>query len=1083
MDLAETTRPVLHPLVEELLADERLDAFADELPAAARVSEPVLPLLLAALHERLARALVVLLPDDADARDAAESARWLLGEERVALLPSRGVQWGSGLEPPPHLVGERARALDVLAAGGLVCASATALAEPLPPPEARPEPIVLDRSASPGLEALAEQLALAGYERVDRVQERGQFAVRGGLVDVFPTTGRDPLRVELFGDEVEAVRAFSPFTQRALHEVERAVVYPAAERRLDLGEPSLPDAAEGLSLGHVPDDLVPPLDRPPDLVWQPDEVRAALEEELQAPDPPSDTVLRSLEGAAQLDPLPRGQAFAFEAQRPALAARGLAEAENELAGLVRSGNRVVVAFPHRGEALRTAGLLRRIEARLLEPGQPLPDEPELLFAVSPARRGFVWRDLGLVLLPDTQVFRKRTRGRAAAPGRALQSFADLRTGDYVVHEDHGVGKLLGFETKTVAGVTRDYLYLGFRGDDRLYVPHEQIGKVSKYIGADAGAPALSKLGGKAWQNLKARARASVRELAGELLALYARRQQAEGVPFDLSGDWLERLEAEFPYRETDDQRTAIEAVKEDLEAPRPMDRLVCGDVGFGKTEVAVRAAFAVVLNGKQTLMLVPTTVLAEQHWNTFRERYLDFPVRVEMISRFRSPKEQKQVVADFAAGKVDVLIGTHRVLSRDVIPQQLGLVVVDEEQRFGVAQKELLRALRLEVDVLALSATPIPRTLHMSLSGLRDISVIETPPEGRRPIRTHVGEYDEELVKAALEREHARGGQSFYLHNRVETIEEAAEKVQQLCPGLRVAVAHGQMRERELEDKMHAFLRGDADVLVSTTIIESGLDIPQANTLIVERADTLGLAQLYQIRGRVGRSDVLAHAYLFYPDSRELTTEARARLATLADHTELGAGFAIAMRDLEIRGAGDLLGAEQSGHVAALGFELYVELLGEAVAELAGERRAVPRPVRVDARVDAYVPADYIGAEALKIDLHRRLALAETDDELRELRAATEDRYGPLPEPVENLFAIQEAKIKLARLGADYVVFKGGRATVGPLELASGELRALRAEIDTAVYTTARREVSVRDEDFSAALRLVDAILEARHAA
>ena len=1071
MDLAETTRPVLHPLVEELLADERLDVFAEAMPAAARVSEPVLPLLLAALHERLARALVVLLPDDTDARDAAESARWLLGEERVALLPSRGVQWGSGLEPPPHLVGERARALDVLAAGGLVCASAAALAEPLPPPEARPEPLVLDRSASPGLDALAEQLALAGYERVDRVQERGQFAVRGGLVDVFPTTGRDPLRVELFGDEIEAVRAFSPFTQRALHEVERAVVYPAAERRLDQTEARLPDD-DGPP--PVPNDLVPPLDRPPDLVWSPDDVREALAEEGTELD---------LAGAGELDPLPHGQTFAFEAQRPAIAARGLAEAENELAGLVRSGNRVVVAFPHRGEALRTAGLLRRVEARLLEAGEPLPDEPELLFAVSPARRGFVWRDLGLVLLPDTQVFRKRTRGRAAPPGRALQSFADLRTGDYVVHEDHGVGKLLGFETKTVAGVTRDYLYLGFRGDDRLYVPHEQIGKVSKYIGADAGAPALSKLGGKAWQNLKSRARESVRELAGDLLALYARRQQAEGVAYDLSGDWLERLEAEFPYRETNDQRTAIEAVKEDLEAPRPMDRLVCGDVGFGKTEVAVRAAFAVALNSKQTLMLVPTTVLAEQHWNTFRERYLDFPVRVEMISRFRSPKEQKQVVADFAAGKVDILIGTHRVLSRDVIPQQLGLVIVDEEQRFGVAQKELLRALRLEVDVLSLSATPIPRTLHMSLSGLRDISVIETPPEGRRPIRTHVGEYDEELVKAALEREHARGGQSFYLHNRVETIAEAAEKIQQLCPELRVAVAHGQMRERELEDKMHAFLRGDADVLVSTTIIESGLDIPQANTLIVERADALGLAQLYQIRGRVGRSDVLAHAYLFYPDSRELTPEARARLATLADHTELGAGFAIAMRDLEIRGAGDLLGAEQSGHVAALGFELYVEMLGEAVSELAGERRTVPRPVRVDARVDAYVPAHYIGAEALKIDLHRRLALAETDDELRELRAATEDRYGPLPEPVENLFAIQEAKIKLARLGADYVVFKSGRVTVGPLELSSGELRALRSEVDTAVYTTARREVSVRDEDFSSALRLVDAILDARRAA
>jgi transcription-repair coupling factor (superfamily II helicase) len=1070
MDLTETARPVLHPLVAELLADPRLTAYAEALPAPARVSEPALPLMLAALHEHLGRALVVLLPEDADARDAAEAGRWLLGEDRVALLPSRGVHFGSGLEPPPHLVGERARALDVLAAGGLVCASATAIAEPLPPPRARPEPIELDRSGAPGLDALAERLVVAGYERVDRVQERGQFAVRGGLVDVFPTTGRDPLRVELFGDEVEALRAFSPFTQRTLHDVERAVVYPAVERRLDLVEPSLEDEVV------VPLDLVPALDRPPDFVWQPDDVRTVWEEELEGPPP-------SLKGAAELDPLPQGQEHSFEAQRPAIAARGLAEAENELAALLRTENRVVIAFPHRGEALRTLNLLRRVEARLLEPGEPLPDEPELLFAVSPARRGFVWRDLRLALLPDTQVFRRRTRTRVTAPGRALQSFADLRTGDYVVHEDHGIGKLLGFETKTVAGVTRDYLFLGFRGDDRLYVPHEQIGRVSKYIGADAGSPALSKLGGKAWQNLKARARAGVRELAGELLTLYARRQQAPGIPYDLTNDWLERLEAEFPYRETDDQRTAIESVKEDLEAPRPMDRLVCGDVGFGKTEVAVRAAFAVVLNGKQALMLVPTTVLAEQHWNTFRERYRDFPVRVEMISRFRSAKEQKQVVADFAAGKVDVLIGTHRVLSRDVIPKELGLVIVDEEQRFGVAQKELLRALRLEVDVLALSATPIPRTLHMSLSGLRDISVIETPPEGRRPIRTYVGEYDEDVIRLALNREKERGGQSFYLHNRVETIEEAAAKVQQLCPNLRITVAHGQMRERELEEKMHAFLRGDADVLVSTTIIESGLDIPEANTLIVERADALGLAQLYQIRGRVGRSDVLAHAYLFYPDTRELTPEARARLATLADHTELGAGFAIAMRDLEIRGAGDLLGAEQHGHVAALGFELYVELLGEAVAELSGERRPVARPVRVDARVDAYVPADYIAAEALKIDLHRRLALTESDDELRELRAATEDRYGPLPEPVENLFAIQEAKVKLARLGADYLVFKAGRATVGPLELGSAELRALRREVDTAVYTTARREVSVREQDFGEAVRLVDAIIDARQAA
>ena len=1066
----------LHAFVTALLAHERLQAFSAALPARARVSEPVLPLLLATLHEALERSLVCLLPEDADARDAAEAASWFLGSDDVALLPSRGVGWASGLEPPPHLVGERARALAVLARGGLVCASATALAEGIPPAAARPEPVRLAVGEEPGVDGLSEQLALAGYERVERTEERGQFAVRGGIVDVFPTTGREPLRIEFFGDEIEAVRVFSPFTQRALHPVSDATVYPAAERRVDLTDPSDdPGFADEGSLPARPHDLVPVLAGSPDFVWQPAEVQRVWAEEGLDPVP--------LAGVSELDPFPQGQPFAFEAQRPAISARGLAEAETELAGFVRGGNRVVVAFPHPGEALRTQNLLRRIEARLLEPGQQLPDEPELRFAVAPARRGFVWRELGLVLLPDTQVFRKRPPRTDRRLGRALATFADLRTGDFVVHEDHGVGKLLGFETREVAGVTRDYLFVAFRGEDRLYVPHEQLGKVSKYIGADAGAPTLSKLGGKAWQNLKARARESVRELAGELIALYARRQQAPGHAFDLGNEWLERLETDFPYRETEDQARAIEAVKEDLEAPRPMDRLVCGDVGFGKTEVALRAAFAVAVNGKQTLFLCPTTILAEQHWNTFRNRYRDFPIRVEMVSRFKTAAETRKILADFAQGKVDVLIGTHRILSRDVIPKELGLVILDEEQRFGVAQKELIRSLRLEVDVLALSATPIPRTLHMSLSGLRDISVIETPPEGRRPIRTNVGEYDEETIRLALTRETERQGQSFYLHNRVETIDEAADKLRQLCPQLRFIVAHGKMRERELEEKMHAFLRGDADVLVSTTIIESGIDIPQANTLIVERADALGLSQLYQIRGRVGRSDVTAHAYLMYPDAHELSPEARARLSTLADHTELGAGFQIAMRDLEIRGAGDLLGAEQSGHVAALGFELYVEMLNEAVAELSGQRRLATRPVRVDARVDAYVPASYVASEALKIDIHRRLALSESDDELRELHAALEDRYGPVPEPVEHLFAIQEAKLKLARLGADYLVFRGGRASVGPLVLGSAELRSLRDVSDTAVYTSARHEVSQRTQELKGALALVDAIVEARQAA
>jgi transcription-repair coupling factor (superfamily II helicase) len=1067
-------RPVLYALVRELLRWERFQDFAEALPTRARVSEPALPLVAAALHEQLDRPLSILVAEDADARDLAEAAAWFIGADGVGLLPSRGVGWDSGLRPPPHLVGERARALDVLARGGLVVTSAAAVAEGMPAAHARPAPIRLRAGEEHGLETLTEELALAGYERVERAEERGQFAVRGDLVDVFPTTGREPLRVEFFGDEIEQVRAFSPFTQRALHPVEDALVYPAAERRVDLSEPTLADDDD--SPDAAPRDLVAALPGGPDLVWEPNDVREVWAEEGLAP--------VSLSGATELQQLPAGQPFAFEAQRPAIAARGLSEAENELSAFVRSGNRVIVAFPHRGEALRTQNLLRRVEVDLLEDGQSLGEDAAARFAVSPARRGFVWRDLQLVLLPDTQVFRRRAaRPESARIGRALQSFADLRTGDYVVHEDHGVGKLLGFETKTVAGVTRDYLFLAFRGEDRLYVPHEQIGKVSRYIGADARAPALSKLGGKAWQNLKTRARESVRELAGELLALYAQRQTAPGVAFDLRHEWLQRLEASFPYRETPDQERAIEDVKEDLEAPRPMDRLVCGDVGFGKTEVAVRAAFAAAVNGKQVMMLAPTTILAEQHWNTFRERFRDFPVRVEMVSRFRKAAEAKQVLREFTDGKVEVLVGTHRILSRDVIPKELGLVILDEEQRFGVAQKELLRSLRLEVDVLTLSATPIPRTLHMSLSGLRDISIIETPPVGRRPIRTTVAEYDEELVKMALLREHERGGQAFYLHNRVDTIDEATAKLQQLCPNLRFLAAHGQMRERELEEKMHAFLRGDADVLVSTTIIESGLDIPQANTLIVERADALGLAQLYQIRGRVGRSDVTAHAYLFYPDATELSPEARARLATLADHTELGAGFAIAMRDLEIRGAGNLLGDEQSGHVAALGFELYVELLGEAVAELQGQRRVAARPVRVDARVDAYVPAAYIDSEALKIDLHRRLALAETDDELRELRAAVVDRYGELPEPVENLFAIQEAKLKLAALGADYLVYRGGRVSVGPLVLGSAELQSIRGRIDTAVYSSGSREVTLRTPSFDGALAVTDAILEARRAA
>ena len=591
--------------------------------------------------------------------------------------------------------------------------------------------------------------------------------MRGGLVDVFPSTGREPLRVEFFGDDIEQIRAFSPFTQRALHPVDEASIYPARER-VDL-DPELAARRPRTSATASRSSTHPPISSGNSTTSlasgtrKASMLRASKEQH-------GSTLSRARSRTSSKRSARRSPPAGSQRRRtswPRWSVRAAASSS-------RSRTRARRSAP--------SDSLRKVEADVVEHVDALPSDPSLAFVVSPARRGFVWRDLGLALLPDTQVFRKRPPRVDTRLGRALQSFADLRVGDHVVHEDHGVGRLLGFETKDVAGVTRDYLFLAFRGEDRLYVPHEQIAKVSRYIGADAKSPTLSKLGGKAWQNLKSRARASVRELAGELLALYAQRRQAPGQALDLTSDWLERLESSFPYRETEDQQQAIEAVKEDLEAGRPMDRLVCGDVGFGKTEVAVRAAFAVAMNDRQTLVLCPTTILAEQHWNTFRERYRDFPVRVEMVSRFRSRADQKRILDDFREGKVEVLVGTHRILSRDVIPKNLGLVVLDEEQRFGVAQKELLRSLRLEVDVLALSATPIPRTLHMSLSGLRDISIIETPPTGRRPIRTTVGEYDEELIKAALEREHARGGQAFYLHNRVESIDEAREKLEEPLP-------------------------------------------------------------------------------------------------------------------------------------------------------------------------------------------------------------------------------------------------------------------------------------------------------------
>ncbi len=1131
--------------------------FVEDDPAASRlareggnafVSSALRPYLIAGLAEvgvaGRTRPTLVVVGDDRAARELAGDLRAWLYPRRVRYYPSRGVAYESHLVPPAHLVGLRVAALDALldrtgkpagasagtgtsaakpgagvagrgrgqgaAAGAaaeppVVVVSAVALSEKVPDPALRPRSFTLRKGELLDLEECAAELVAAGYERVDQVQERGQFAVRGGILDVFPATEERAVRVELFDIEIESLRWFSTFTQRSLGDLEEVEIAPAAElaaehrelaeiaaleyRSGQERESSAPDVAELLPVERF-GALLDLLDADTELlIAAEEELAPALEDHwsdvcaafhdndahhLYVSPRELHPVLRE-RARIWLSALASGQELEFRAQSADTAARSLAEAEPELEKLVRSGYRTVVAFPRRGEGERAAYNLARLKATWLEgtgdvSGAPL--EASLRFAAASLREGFVAPTLKLAVFPEHRLLRRRRAERAAGPADgparrgALRSFTELRTGDIVVHEDHGVARFAGFETRTVADVTRDYLYLEYQGDDRVFVPTEQLAKISRYVGAGGEHPPLSKLGGSRWDAMKTRARRAAQELAGELLSLYAERRRREGHAFEPDGDWERELEQRFPYTETPDQREAIELVKADMESPRPMDRLICGDVGYGKTEVALRAAFKAATQGKQVLMLAPTTILAQQHFGTFSERLADYPVTIDHVSRFRTPAEQKAAIAGFGKGGVDILIGTHRVLSRDVRAKDLGLLVVDEEQRFGVKQKELLRQLKLKVDVISMSATPIPRTLQMSLAGLRDISVIETPPEGRRPVRTYVGEYEEQLVKQAIMREHDRGGQAFFLHNRVESIDETAERLRALCPGVRFTVAHGQMGEGELEAVMMDYLQGGAEVLVCTSIIESGIDIPQANTLIVEHADAFGLAQLYQIRGRVGRSRERAYAYLLYDSAAALTPDAAQRLAALSDYTELGSGFKIAMRDLEIRGAGNLLGDEQSGHVAALGFELYMQMLDEAVRAAGpaadGDQEELGEPVRLDVKVDAYVPPDYVPYEQAKIEIHRRIAGALEVADVERLREELEDRFGPVPEPLGNLLALQRARIKLGQAGARTVSLHGERLAVTPIELDSARARRLREQLPQALYESGRSQVSVR---------------------
>ncbi|WP_354698642.1 transcription-repair coupling factor [Paraconexibacter sp. AEG42_29] len=1100
------------------------------------VSQTMRPYLLAALLDGVDGALaagrpaIVVAGDDRQARDLAVDLRTWLEPRPVRFYPSRGVTYESHLAPPPHLTGLRIAALDALVAADdpaadgeppVIVVSAVALSEKIPDPALRPHGFTLKVGELLDLDEVSLELVAAGYERVDQVDDRGQFAIRGGILDVYPATEDRAIRVDLFDIEIESLRWFSTFTQRSLGEADSVEIAPAAELAAEHREAAeqaalladddeRPDVSQLLPVDrfHAFLDLAP--DDAAIVIAAEEEIEPALADHWQdvtaafhdtdARDlyvnPDTITATLKARTSIALSSLDSGQEMEFRAQSAELAARSLKEAEPELEKLVRSGYRTFVAWPRRGEGERAAYNLARLKARWFGANDHIVSnkdpyaEPALNFAEATLRDGFIAAGLKLAILPEHRLFRRkrteRTGGQSVRQRRkgALRSFADLRTGDIIVHEDHGLARFAGFETKTVAGITRDYLELEFAGTDKVFMPVDQLAKISRYVGAGGSHPPLSKLGGKSWETMKSRARRAASELAGELINLYAERRRRVGHSFPEDSDWMRDFEGRFPHQETADQREAIDQVKVDMESARPMDRLVCGDVGYGKTEVALRAAFKAADDGKQVLVLAPTTILAQQHFGTFSERLKDYPFTIAHVSRFRTPQEQREAIGAFNDGKVDILIGTHRLLGKDMRPKDLGLLIVDEEQRFGVKQKELLRQLKLKVDVIAMSATPIPRTLQMSLAGLRDISVIETPPEGRRPVKTYVGEYDEPLLKQALEREKARGGQAFFLHNRVESIDETAERLRGLCPDMSFVVAHGQMEETVLEQRMLTFLRGEADVLVATSIIESGIDVPTANTLIVERADLFGLSQLYQIRGRVGRSRERAYAYLVYPSHASLTEDAMKRLTALSDYTELGSGFKIAMRDLELRGAGNLLGDEQSGHVAALGFELYMAMLDEAVAAAgpAVDGEDEGEPVRMDVNVDAYVPADYIPYEQAKIDTHRRIAGARDLADLGALHEELEDRFGPVPEPVDHLIQLQQARIKLGQAGVRAVSFKQDRLSVTPVDIEGSQVTALKEQLPGCLYEPGRSQLSVKvDKDpakrFPAVVKAADVLL------
>ena len=988
-------------------------------------------LVVAGLLQRTGRPILVLTPGPSQRHRLAQDTAFFLStlsgapvadgaldEGRVLEFPSgTGASWRGNRHREPDA--ERALCCRRLQDGDAVAIVATpsGLSIPVPPPDSfKRRTFTLTVGESSDREILLTLLESAGYERVETVLEVGQWSLRGGIVDIFSPTHARPVRAEFFGDDVESLRPFDPTTQRSVGQLEELTVLPLGSK----------DATPVTLMDYLPSETLVVLEDPAVLEAPPD-------------DAPSAAPLASVLERYQRLELPLLQRTEGAAQRVSMGTRSIGGYRGQfktLAGEIRSWRgegftvRLVVDDERQSDRLR-----QMLGEHDLEPwpGAGLWSEDGLGVIVGECSAGFQIPALGLIVLCEEEIFgaqRRRLRRPLFQRGAAIASFNDLAPNDLVVHEQHGIGRYHGLRTLSTEGHDADFLLLEYADGGRLYLPVERLDLISKYMGAPDGAARLDRLGGGAWQRVKESVRAALREMAEALLKLYAARSVAERPHFSPDTPWQGEFEASFRFEETPDQLRAIEEVKTDMVGTRPMDRLVAGDVGYGKTEVALRAAFKAVADGRQVAVLVPTTVLAQQHFNTFAERFAPFPARVELLSRFRSPKEQKAVVAGLATGAVDVVIGTHRLLSKDVQFKSLGLLVVDEEHRFGVTHKERLKQLRTSVDVLTLTATPIPRTLHMAMSGVRDLSTIETPPLDRLPVETVVTPFSRTIIREAIERELNRSGQVFFVHNRIQSLASMTTFIKSLVPEARVVMGHGQMAERELESVMVKFVDGQADVLVSTAIVESGLDIPASNTIIINRADRFGLAQLYQLRGRVGRERQQAYAYLLVPADGRVDETAQKRLRVIEEMTELGAGLRLAIRDLEIRGAGNLLGAAQHGHIAAVGFDLYSKLLAEAVRELKGEPAAERVDPVISADVEALLPESYVPEVNQRLALYKRLAEIERVEDVADARAELADRFGPPPPAVDALLDVVGLRVVARALGIERVEAGSGRAVL-----------------------------------------------------